>query len=269
MKKIVFFLSCCLLALYVQAATVDSVNVYSAAMNRDVKAVVIVPTASTAVSRLPVVYLLHGYSGNQKDWPGTRMLDALADTYQVIIVCPAGHNSWYWDSPVDPTMRFETFISAELPAYVDNHYKTIPSPQARAITGLSMGGHGALWNAFRHPEVFGAAGSMSGGVDIRPFPDNWDMKKWLGTKKENPKNWENYTVINLVGGLTNGQALIIDCGYDDFFFQVNNDLHQALLNKKIEHDYIVRPGAHNWEYWKNSVVYQLLFFRRHFDKVAN
>ena len=38
---------------------------------------------------------------------------------------------------------------------------------------LSMGGHGALWNAIRHSDIFGAAGSMSGGVDIRPFPDNW------------------------------------------------------------------------------------------------
>ncbi len=269
MRRNLFLLCICLLATYIQAAVVDSVNVYSTAMQRDVKALVVVPEASTAVSRLPVVYLLHGYGGNEKDWIRNADLGKLADMHQLIIVCPDGRNSWYWDSPVDKTMRYETFISSELPSYVDKHYKTIASPEGRAITGLSMGGHGALWNAFRHPDVFGAAGSMSGGVDIRPFPENWDMKKWIGTKKEQPANWENYTVINLVSKLNNGQqALIFDCGYDDFFFQVNNNLHQALLAKKIEHDYIVRPGAHNWKYWPNALVYQLLFFCKHFDSTG-
>ncbi len=266
MKRNLLILCFCLLAVYTQAATVDSVKVFSTGMQREVKAVIVVPEASTTVSRLPVVYLLHGYGGNEKDWVRNTELGRLADMYQLIIVCPDGRTSWYWDSPVDKSSRYETFISSELPAYVDKNYKTIASPQGRAITGLSMGGHGALWNAFRHPDVFGAAGSMSGGVDIRPFPENWDMKRWLGTKKDQPANWDNYTVVNQVDKLKNGQlALLIDCGYDDFFFQVNNSLHDALLAKKIDHDYTVRPGAHNWKYWRNAVVYQLLFFRRHFD----
>lgn len=267
MKRNLFFICICLLVVVcVQAATVDSVKVYSAAMQRDVKAVIVVPEISTATSRLPVVYLLHGYSGNEKDWIERADLRTLADTYQLMIVCPDGRNSWYWNSPLDKGSQYETFISAELPAYMDERYKTIASPEGRAITGLSMGGHGALWNAFRHPDVFGAAGSMSGGVDIRPFPERWEMVKLIGTKKEQPANWENYTVINQVKNLNNFQsALIIDCGTEDFFFDVNNNLHQALLAKKIEHDYIVRPGAHNWKYWPNAVVYQMLFFSRYFN----
>lgn len=98
----------------------------------------------------------------------------------MIIVCPDGRNSWYWDSPVDPSMQMESFFTDCLIPTVDSLYRTMPARGGRAITGLSMGGHGALWLAWRHPDLFGAAGSMSGGVDIRPFPANWNMADRLG-----------------------------------------------------------------------------------------
>ena len=63
-------------------------------------------------------------------------------------------------------------------------------------------------------------------------------------------------------------ALIIDCGYDDFFYHVNLDLHNKLLEEKIPHDFIIRPGGHSWTYWSNSVPYQMLFFSRFFAKAA-
>jgi S-formylglutathione hydrolase FrmB len=128
-----------------------------------------------------------------------------------------------------------------------------------------MGGHGALYLAFRHQEVFGAAGSMSGGVDIRPFPNNWDMALRLGKYSDHPENWEKNTVINMLNLLQpNSLALLIDCGTEDFFFKVNENLHQQLLYRNIPHDYITRPGAHNWNYWTNSIQYQLLFMNNYF-----
>lgn len=75
---------------------------------------------------------------------------------------PDGANSWYWDSPLDPASQFETFVAQELPDWIDARYLTIPSREGRAVTGLSMGGHGALWVALRHKDRFGAAGSTSG-----------------------------------------------------------------------------------------------------------
>jgi enterochelin esterase-like enzyme len=64
----------------------------------------------------------------------------------------------------------------------------------------------------------------------------------------------------------NTLPMIIDCGTDDFFIDVNRNLHKALLERKIPHDYIERPGGHNWEYWSNAVHYQALFFHRYFTK---
>ena len=135
------------------------------------------------------------------------------------------------------------------------------------VRSQSMGGHGAMWISFRHKDMFGAAGSTSGGVDIRPFPNNWEMSMQLGKEADNREVWENHTVINQIDHLKNGDlAIIVDCGYKDFFFEVNNKFHEKLLEYKIDHDFIVRPGAHTGEYWKNSIDYQILFFKNFFNR---
>ena len=219
MKNRIFSLSFLLLfalVLSVNAARVDTLLVKSPSMNKDVQVVVIAPDGAKSAKDLayPVVYLLHGYSGNAKSWIGIKPnLPEIADQNKIMIVCPDGKNSWYWDSPKDPSYKYETFVSDELVKYVDAHYKTIADKKGRAITGLSMGGHGALWLAFRHKDVFGAAGSTSGGVDIRPFPTNWEMSKQLGEFAANKKSWDEHTVINQIDKIENGDlAIIIDCG---------------------------------------------------------
>ncbi|HVX26564.1 MAG TPA: alpha/beta hydrolase family protein [Parafilimonas sp.] len=255
-------------ALFSKAATVDTAVIYSQCMHKNVKCVVITPDRyQTDTTHLPVLYLLHGWSGNYSDWvlsdPG--LLNEV-DKNGFIVVCPDGdYDSWYLNSPVDTTMQYETNVALEIPAYIDAHYRTIASRNARAITGLSMGGHGALYLALKHKDIFGAAGSMSGGVDFRPFPEKWGIKKYLGDYNSNKENWDKNVVINLVDSLQNGELKIIfDCGVNDFFIQVNRDLHQKLLDKKIDHDYTERPGEHNWNYWNNSIKYQMLFFHQFF-----
>jgi S-formylglutathione hydrolase FrmB len=255
--------------LYAKAGTADSISVYSKSMKKNVPCMVIKPkNYQNNTERLGVVYLLHGYSGNHRQWLNDApQLMALADTYNMLIVCPdGGFSSWYFDSPLDSSIRYETFISNELISYMDQKYRTIGDKTGRAISGLSMGGHGGLFISSRHTNVFGAAGSMAGGVNLRPFPKNWDISKRIGDTACCEENWKKYSVINNVNSLTNNELkLIIDCGYSDFFLEVNRELHQKLLDLKIDHDYIERPGGHNKEYWGSSVNYQLLFFRKFFD----
>jgi S-formylglutathione hydrolase FrmB len=268
MKRILVLLLTIWVFASADAAIVDTIVVYSQSMQKKIKAVIITPDNYTSAKEFPVVYLLHGYSGNHLDWiTKARGFESAADQYKLIIVCPdGGYGSWYWNSPVDPKSQYETFISDELVKAIDAKYKTIKNRTGRGITGLSMGGHGALYLAFKHQDTFGVAGSMSGGVDIRPFPDNWDMAKQLGTYKENPERWEKNTVINMLNLLTpRSLAIIIDCGTDDFFYKVNENLHQQLLYRNIPHDFISRPGAHTWPYWANAVKFQFLFMKNYFD----
>ena len=152
----------------VSAATIDRIAVRSEAMKKEIPVVVIVPDAAKSGVRMPVLYLLHGYSGDQETWLNVKpSLPQMADRDSVIVVCPDGENSWYWDSPKDPSSRFETFVARELIDYVDAHYPTRGDRSGRAITGLSMGGHGGLWLSFRHKDTFGAGGSTSGSTYCR------------------------------------------------------------------------------------------------------
>ena len=243
------------------AAKVDTIKVYSNCMDRYLNCVVISPDDKSV--NHPTVYMLHGYGGYHKSWIKIKPeLPDLCDQYGMIFVCPDGEKSWYWDSPVKNNIKFETYITNELINYIDTNYPTLKSRDSRGITGLSMGGQGAMYLAINHRDIFGIVGCTSGGVDIRDFPNSWDIKELIGEKRKNRKVWDDFSIFNKIESLKNGDLkLIIDCGYDDFFFKVNNNLHNKLLKLGIDHDYIVRPGEHNLEYWYNSIEYQLLFFK--------
>lgn len=251
-------------AQHINAAKVDTVMIRSNAMGKDVQTVIVTPQKATGrkAAACPVIYLLHGYSGGAKDYvSGVPELVGMADEYGVFFVCPDGENNWYWDSSAEKKNLYETFTAKELVNYIDTNYKTIPSAQNRAITGLSMGGQGALFLAFRHPDIFGAAGSMSGCMDICAFPDNWKISKLLGDFDKNNDVWNEYSLMNQVKRIKNGQLKIIfDCGNDDFFYDINCKFHQKLDTLGIEHDFILRPGIHDWNYWRNAIKYQVLFF---------
>ena len=268
MKRIIFIVSAILLCVQASAYGLQEVAVKSACMNKDVLVNISTPDGYENGQDYPVIYLLHGYSDTHARWASGGHVGLLADKHNVIVVMPdGGYSSWYFDSPVDPTYKYETFVSKELVEHIDANYKTRKDRKARAITGLSMGGHGAMYLAIRHQDVYANVGSMSGGVDIRPFPKNWHLSQRLGTIEEYPQNWEEHTVINLTHLIQpKSLNIIFDCGTDDFFYEVNCNLHKKLLEAKIPHDFISRPGAHNWQYWFNSVKYQFLYFSDRFNE---
>lgn len=272
MKKyqiLLFFLIAISLQTTVNAASVDTINIYSNAMHKNSECVIILPESyKNNANRFPVVYLLHGYSGNYSDWiKKVPQIKNYADEFQLIIVCPDGnYNSWYVDSPVDSSIRYETYISTEVPHYIDSAYHTLAQRSSRAITGLSMGGQGALSLAWKHPDFFGAAGSMSGVQNLVPWKNKYELTKVLGDTLNND-NFSNYSVINLVKKIpAQTPAIIFDCGTSDPFIETNRKLNSELLTMKIPHDYTERSGTHNWSYWSNSVGYQFMFFHKYFLK---
>ena len=250
------------------AAKVDTVSVATDNLETPMTILVVTPDDIKPDTKLPTVYTLHGYSGDWRDWLSHQpRIKDMADRYGMIIVCPDGRNSWYMDSPVNPKVKMESFFVNDLVTYIDSHYPSIPDPKKRAITGLSMGGHGALYLAFRHPDIWGNAGSMSGGVDIRPFPNNWELPNIPGPEDKYPERWNEAAAINHIKDIKPGQVNIyFDCGIDDFFAEVNDNLHKELVKAGIPHDYVSRPGAHTWQYWNNSILHHLLFFSEAFGQ---
>lgn len=254
-----------------KAASVDTVSIYSAAMHRNIKTVVIKPASyEGSTEKLPVVYLLHGAFGSYSNWIiKVPHIKNLVDQYKMIVVCPdGGYTSWYFDSPVDSSYKYETFVGLEVPQYIDAHYRTISERNGRAITGLSMGGHGGIFLSFRHADIFSACGSMSGALHVTVITNRYDVEKRLGDTIANRKYWHDWSALNVIDQYPKDSlAITFDCGTEDMVIAMNRAMHEKMLKLKIPHDYTERPGKHDWAYWSNAIDYQMIFFRKHFDRV--
>jgi S-formylglutathione hydrolase FrmB len=267
--KIILTLLTLLFAFPLLAATVDTITIYSSIMKKFRKCVVIKPEGyHKKSSHYPSVYLLHGHGGDYSNWV-TKVPELLkqADLHQVLIICPDGENSsWYINSPIDSSMQYETYIVHEVVDFIDRKYRTIKDPQARAISGLSMGGHGALYLALDYPSVFGACGSMSGGMNLLESRHKYDLMKRIGDTAQSEKFKEYSILYRIENKINTPLKIIFDCGLKDPFYLSNKELHEKMLLLKIDHDFIERPGSHNWNYWANAVPYHILFFKRFFDQ---
>jgi S-formylglutathione hydrolase FrmB len=250
------------------ASKVEEKYIFSKIMNKRIPSIFIIPDSYHDSSKsFPVVYLLHGFDGSYRNWVDLTSAEDLPDLYDIIIVCPDGDkDSWYFDSPIDSNSQYESHIAVEVVNFTDKNYRTVQSRNGRAIAGLSMGGHGALFLAWRHKDVFGAAGSMSGGVDLHGSKNKYNIIKKIGSFNEYPERWNSLTVINNIANIKKAKlAIIVDCGVNDPFIQMNRAFHDSLLKAEISHDYMERPGTHSWKYWNNAVKYQMLFFNEFFN----
>jgi S-formylglutathione hydrolase FrmB len=250
------------------------VSIPSAAMHRAFDATVVLPddyARGNGTARYPVIYVLHGSGGNYADWTSNTHIGKLADRYHVMLVMPdGGHESWYIDSPFDPASRYETYVGTEVVSYIDTHFRTLASREKRAITGLSMGGFGALRIALDHPEAFGAAGSISGAVDPRNCEDEPGIDRVFGNPAHHADFWTRNAIVEGAGSFEHAHiALTIDCGVNDSFVQSNRTLHEKLIALGVPHDYAERPGGHTWSYWSNAIRYQVLFFATSFRNGAH
>jgi S-formylglutathione hydrolase FrmB len=283
MFRFLFLLAFLPILVFGQAKT-DTIEVYSPAMKKTLKAAVTTPSSYQSGNQdYPVVYLLHGGSGAFSDWhqkvtePG--LVGRMAESYDLIIVTPGvGPASYYYDSPILDSVRYETYMVAELIPQIDKSYRTHDRKESRAITGLSMGGHGAITLSAKHPELFVAAGSMSGvmNIDTRMWkvPEDYKKLRQEGQKAMLGPNlnydgpaFNSYTAVGLTDQIkTNGLALIIDCGVEDFLIDTNRQLHQLLLENGTPHEYIERPGAHAWQYWTEALPVHLLFIDKYLTR---
>ena len=258
------------------SATLETVRVHSEAMNREIPVTVMLPDGYSrdASARFPVVYMLHGANDNH-----TTFADEVGrkgvDDGGFIGVCPDGNRtSWWFDSPVNPRLRYETFVAKELVAWVDRRYRTRAKREGRAITGGSMGGHGACWIGFRHRNTFGAIGNIYGGVDVRRHKNGW--KPWgllgcLGDYGTSKEVWERHMCVTEAESLRNGDVnLITIVGTGDFFLEDNRALHRILTKNNVAHLHLEVQGAdrnhscHTHPFRKMAAKIVFRYFRNYF-----
>lgn len=226
--------------------------------------------ADKAEKRYPVIYYLHGGSGNQREgrWL-IRKIDAAIRAGKmrpVIIVCPqALPIGWYINAnTADPKVTsgpIEDVLIRDLIPYIDSRFRTIASRTGRGIEGFSMGGRGALMLAFKHPDLFGAASSVAGALV------NWDEEPLQRALEctfgdvENPQSrvyfdaWhpQVFACQNARRILQEGMSVRLFVGDKDRLYEENGHhiterFHELLNALQIPHTLRVVPGAnHNPE----------------------
>ena len=234
----------------------------SAALGRGMKYRVLVPQDyDGSLRRYPVLYLLHGLTGDYQDWTTRTNLAEYTRTLPLIVVMPDGENQWYTNA-ADGSARFEDFIASDLAADVVQKYRTVNSRHGRAIAGLSMGGYGALKLALKRPAQYAVAGSFSGafGVTVEGRYDRMiaSVKAPALTGIFGPADSDTRKqndVLALAAAMKPPAApyVYVDCGTSDGLIAENRDVVAALHKAGVAYEYHEIAGGHSWDYWDRRI----------------
>ena len=271
----------------------ERISVPSAAVDAAVTVAVHLPAGydTERERRYPVIFFLHGAGrGSERTWAqrGTNETVAkLVDQKKMppcIIVCPrdAGRMTFYINWKGQQTQRHADFITAELPAYIDEKYRTLKGRSFRALMGDSMGGFGALVNALRHPQVFGTVSAHEPAIypeDIESLP-SWIRRGGRGRGSilarlfGDPLDetyWLEHNVFHIAKTAKKDAfkdlPIYFDVGENDRYGldQTCPPWSKLLKEKGVKHTFHLRPGGHGSRFFAAAVPSSLEFHGRHFE----
>jgi S-formylglutathione hydrolase FrmB len=276
----------------------------TAALTGTTRVSVLLPTdyASTPHKRYPVLYLLDGCCNSYNTWIDQENVDALTAGLPLIVVMAdsgeAGfYTDWYNGGAGGPP-EWETYYIDQLLPWIDAHFRTTGAQRGRALAGMSMGGFGAMSLAARHPDLFTAAASFSGLVNLDD-PGGWSLVDLLtpldggspgaifgdhATEAirevgSNPwdlaENLRGLTLVIRTGNGLPGGPLGYGSGIPGFdpieanVAQESLEFHQqldALGQPNVYDDY--GPGNHSAPYWQRDLQQTLPEFMQAFAHPA-
>lgn len=284
MKKvqlILLFIFTFVIGSFAQGFVKEKQIIKSTILNKEVHYSIFLPSDYyTSERAYPVTYLLHGYGDADDGWIQFGEVNRLADDATkmgkippMIIVTPEGFGSFYINA-ADGSFNYEDFFIKELIPHIEKTFKVKAEKRFRGISGLSMGGYGSLLYALKYPHLFAAAAPLSAAI--------WTPDQ---IKEMSKSQFDGYFINSIGKNLTGAERLTptwlansplgiiekkskeelsavkywIDCGDDDFLTIGNAQLHIALTNKNVPHEFRMRDGAHNWTYWRTGIIDALAF----------
>jgi len=227
------------------------------------------PDAKRATQRYPVLYFLHGLGGDEQmlvKMGGLTVIDDFREQNKIgdfLIVTPEAKASFYVNS-ADGKVRYSDFFLQEFLPYVEGKYRVQRQRSARAITGVSMGGYGALRFAFAHPELFSAVSAQSAALMTESAEElnaglhaGTPKARLLGSVFGTPFNaayWKQNDPLLLAKKNPEGlrrMAIYFHCGnHDEYQFETGaTKLHQQLQAEGIKHEFHIYPGDHSAAYF--------------------
>jgi S-formylglutathione hydrolase FrmB len=232
----------------------------------------------------PVLYFLHGLGDNERtlfNSGGWTLLDDLRQQHKIgefLIVAPEGGRTFYINS-ADGSVRYSDFFFQEFMPLIEGKYRVAKGRSNRAISGISMGGYGALRFAFSHPETFSAVSAQSAAL-ITESPQELDtaarsgapLGKLLATVFGSPievSHWKEnspFVLAKTNQAALQRMAIYFNCGQDDNygFEKGAAALHEQLQKENVEHEYHPYPGDHSFSYFMDHFAEVMEFHSRAF-----
>ncbi len=229
----------------------------------------------------PVLYLLHGHGDNHTGWIQFGQVQHIADkaiaegkATRMIIVMPDADtvHKGYFNLP-DGSYNYEDFFFKELIPHIEKTYRVRAEKRYRAVSGLSMGGGGALFYALHYPEMFAASAplsAVSGDWTFGQMKSMIDMSKISAEDVE--KYYKQFNVREILESSEDKANAIkwvrwyISCGDDDSLTVDNSLLHVLLRNYQVGHEYRVKDGGHSWNYWRMELPEVMEFVTKSFSQ---
>ena len=264
---------------------IDDLIINSKILKGDRKFAVYLPPDYDSSNRsYPVLYLLHGLGDNQSAWiqfgevlhTTDKAINSGIATSMIIIMPDAGTGQMGYTNAMSGKWNYEDFFFEEFMPHVENLYRIRKDKRYRAISGLSMGGGGSFLYALRRPDLFSSAAPLSASIgpqkidqmDDHSYLDYWGYSKSNINKSDfekfKRKNNSLYLIDQMDQKTLNSVRWYIDCGDDDYLYKNNVLMHIKMREKGVKHEFRVRDGDHNWDYWRSALPSVLEFISRKF-----
>jgi S-formylglutathione hydrolase FrmB len=214
---------------------------------------------STPLRERKLLYLLHGLSEDASAWQRYSSIESVADHYGLVVIMPSAGRSFYTDQPDGP--RFFTYLTEELPRYLQDVFGIALSRENTLIAGTSMGGYGAFKAAFHYPQQYAAAASLSGVLSLeilRALPDDprqgeftklfGDLSKLAGSKHD-PQTWLDQAAQSKA----QLPRLYVTTGRQEDIYPLGQYFVSMARARNIEVDYHEYDGSHTWPYWDQQI----------------
>jgi S-formylglutathione hydrolase FrmB len=266
-------------ALYAQSR-IDCNQIESRVLHEAVHYCVMLPSGYDAAKQYPVLYYLHGLGDNEQTLfksGGWNLLQDLRQQHKIgdfLLVAPEGKASFYINSADKKVLYSDFFLREFMPA-IEKKYSVRKDRKSRAISGVSMGGYGALRFAFAHPKLFGSVSAQSPALAPKSAKPGDSFGRFLGSVFGNPIDIPHWKQNDPFALAKQNQvrlktlAIYFNCGRNDEYGFENGveALHKQLQAEGIKHEYHSYPGNHGAEYFMRHIGETMEFHSRVFESV--
>jgi len=212
--------------------------------------------------KFPVLYLLHGLSGNHTNWVRYSNIERYAEKKGIAVVMPQMDNGYYTDNPYSG--RYYDYLTRELPETMERLFPISGGRSERYVAGLSMGGYGALIGGLGRPDLYACCATLSGrtgvmergeGMDIGIEKNRWLVGAFGGNMEyyDADKHEPCHMLRRLAEDKTPMPRLFITCGTEDSMYTDTTHIRDVAASLGLDMTYWEAPGVHDWDFWDAAI----------------